>query len=218
VVVSPGPPELVHVIAGGQLWGSLDGRSSLARRQVGAPTGASRRCRWMPSDAPRVWALVSGQPIEAMTMARAGAPSAGHCPEPDALVRGMAVVDQSILLTTDRGLYRSPDGGEHWQMPSDGLPAHLEAGPIVRDPQSASTIYVGFALTPYASSGGRPPRGSRCSATRHGTPCRRRRLSVAGDPERRGGCCAGSRPRTIGRRSTRRPGRAHARPEARNAP
>ena len=44
-------------------------------------------------------------------------------------------------------------------------------------------------------------------ATRRGTPCRRSRVSVAGDPERRRRRCAGSRPRTIGRRSTRRPGR-----------
>ena len=42
VVISPGPPEIVHVIAGGQLWGSLDAGRHWARRQVGA-SDRSRR-------------------------------------------------------------------------------------------------------------------------------------------------------------------------------
>jgi photosystem II stability/assembly factor-like uncharacterized protein len=150
VVVSPDPPELVHVIAGGQLWGSLDAGRHWARRQVGAPTGRVEAVSLDPSGAPRVWALVSGQPFRSDDRGESWRAIGRPLPEPAALVRGMAVVDQSILLTTDRGLYRSPDGGEHWQMPSDGLPAHLEAGPIVRDPQNASTIYVGFAFAPYA--------------------------------------------------------------------
>jgi len=29
------------------------------------------------------------------------------------------------------------------------LPAHLEAGPLVRDPADPTTLYAGFALTPY---------------------------------------------------------------------
>ena len=150
VVVSPGPPEIVHVIAGGQLWGSLDAGRHWARRHIGATTGRVEAVSLDASDAPRVWALVSGQLFRSDDHGEGWRAIGRPRPEPDTLVHGMAVVDQSILLTTDRGLYRSPDGGEHWQMPSDGLPAHLEAGPIVRDPQSASTIYVGFALTPYA--------------------------------------------------------------------
>ena len=63
----------------------------------------------MPRVSGRAWAVSS---FEAMTVARAGAPSAGRSPSPSTLVRGMAVVDQSILLTTDRGLYRSSDGGD----------------------------------------------------------------------------------------------------------
>jgi hypothetical protein len=32
----------------------------------------------------------------------------------------------------------------------EGLPAHLEAGPLVRDPLDPATVYAGFSLTPYA--------------------------------------------------------------------
>jgi hypothetical protein len=44
-------------------------------------------------------------------------------------VRGVAVSvhDRDVVLTTDRGLYRSADG-KSWQMPGDSLPAHLELG------------------------------------------------------------------------------------------
>ena len=150
MVISPGPPEIVHVIAGGQLWGSLDAGRHWARRQVGPPTGRVEAVSIDASDAPRLWVLVSGQLFQSDDGGVGWRAIGRPLPEPDTLVRGMAVVDRSIHLTTDRGLYRSSDGGEHWQVPSDGLPAHLEAGPIVRDPQNASTIYVGFAFTPYA--------------------------------------------------------------------
>jgi photosystem II stability/assembly factor-like uncharacterized protein len=150
VVVSPGPSEILHAIAGGRLWGSLDEGRHWARRQVGAPTGRVEAVALDASDPPRVWALVSGQLFRSDDRGEGWRAIGRPLPEADTLVRGMAVVDQIIVLTTDRGVYRSPDGGEHWQVPSDGLPAHLEAGPIVRDPQSASTMYVGFAFTPYA--------------------------------------------------------------------
>jgi photosystem II stability/assembly factor-like uncharacterized protein len=149
MVVSPGPPEIVHVIAGGQLWGSLDEGRHWARRQAGPPTGRVEAVSLDASDPPRLWALVSRQLFRSDDGGAGWRAIGRPLPEADALVRGMAVVDQRIHLTTDRGLYRSSDGGAHWQMPSDGLPAHLEAGPIVRDPQIASTIYVGFAFTPY---------------------------------------------------------------------
>ena len=55
----------------------------------------------------------------------------------------------AILVATDRGVYRGPDSGERWELPSENLPAHLEAGLLVLDPRSPATLYAGFALTPY---------------------------------------------------------------------
>jgi hypothetical protein len=67
-------------------------------------------------------------------------------------VRGVAVspTAREAVLSTDRGLYRSLDGGARWEVPGDNLPAHLEAWPLVRDPSAPGTLYAGFALIPYS--------------------------------------------------------------------
>jgi hypothetical protein len=56
-------------------------------------------------------------------------------------------MDSVFVTATDRGVYRSIDGGERWMLVSDNLPAHLEAGMLVRDPIDRPIIYAGFALT-----------------------------------------------------------------------
>src|SRR5213078_399113 len=70
-------------------------------------------------------------------------------PEANTAVRGIAASGAVVVLATDRGLYRTADGGERWQPLVDNLPAHLEAGPLVCDPVDPATLYAGFALTPY---------------------------------------------------------------------
>ena len=52
-------------------------------------------------------------------------------------------------MTTDRGLYRSTDGGRSWVLKENNLPAHLEAGPLIRDPNEMQTLYAGYSLLPY---------------------------------------------------------------------
>jgi hypothetical protein len=69
--------------------------------------------------------------------------------EPNTIVRGIAADEEAIVVTTDRGLYRSVDGGERWTPVTDNVPAHLEAGPLARDPVDPATLYAGFALVPY---------------------------------------------------------------------
>jgi hypothetical protein len=66
-------------------------------------------------------------------------------------VRGI-VADETastLVVTTHRGLYRSDDGGHSWILKENGLPAHLEAGPLVRDPTEARTLYAGYSLLPF---------------------------------------------------------------------
>ena len=70
-------------------------------------------------------------------------------PAPNTSVRAIAASDETIVLTTDRGIYRSTDGALSRTPISDNLPAHLEAGPLVRDPLDPATLYAGFSLTPY---------------------------------------------------------------------
>ena len=47
-------------------------------------------------------------------------------------------------------MYRSEDGGSTWALTEGNLPVHLEAGPLVRDPSDARTLYAVYSLMPYA--------------------------------------------------------------------
>jgi len=55
-----------------------------------------------------------------------------------------------VIVASDRGLFRSTDGGERWVALVDNLPAPLEAGPLVPDPSDPERLYAGFAVTPYS--------------------------------------------------------------------
>jgi hypothetical protein len=72
-------------------------------------------------------------------------------PEVGTKVRGIAASDQAMTLvvTTDRGTYRSENSGESWILKEDNLPAHLEAGPLARDPSDPRVIYAVYSLIPY---------------------------------------------------------------------
>src|SRR5947208_2616273 len=73
-------------------------------------------------------------------------------PEPKARVRGIAASADAatLVVSSDRGIYRSEDGGETWAPKEDNLPIHVEAGPLARDPKDAGVIYAVFSLMPYA--------------------------------------------------------------------
>jgi photosystem II stability/assembly factor-like uncharacterized protein len=75
-------------------------------------------------------------------------------PEPATKVRGIAAnADAKILVvSTNRGLYRSEDGGETWVLKEDNLPIHLEAGPLARDPADANVLYAVYSLMPYSEA------------------------------------------------------------------
>jgi hypothetical protein len=53
------------------------------------------------------------------------------------------------VVSSDRGIYRSEDGGVTWAPKEDNLPIHIEAGPLARDPNDAAVIYAVFSLMPY---------------------------------------------------------------------
>jgi hypothetical protein len=94
-------------------------------------------------------------------------------PEPNTTVRWIAASEEAIVITTGRGLYRTVGGGKRWSLITDNLPAHLEAGPAVRDPVDPATLYAGFALVPY-------PELWRRAADREGTLVRVSGSSLAG--------------------------------------
>jgi hypothetical protein len=71
-------------------------------------------------------------------------------PEPNTTVHGISASEEAVVVSTDRGLYRTVDDGESWTLIVENLPAHLEAGPLVRDLVDPATLYAGFTLIPYS--------------------------------------------------------------------
>ncbi len=149
LVVAPGPPETVYVIVEGRIWASSDGAHTWLDRTAGMPATSVDALGLDPGDPARVWAAGADQLFRSDDQGAIWQPVGRPLPEPNTVVRGIAAASTAIVLTTDRGLYRSADGDKRWELLIDNVPAHLEAGPLVRDPIDPATLYAGFALTPY---------------------------------------------------------------------
>ena len=85
-------------------------------------------------------------------------------PEPATTIRGIAANAEATILvvTTNRGLYRSENGGETWMLKEDNLPIHLEAGPLAQDPGDAGVLYAVYSLCPIRKCGAPPSRPAIC--------------------------------------------------------
>jgi hypothetical protein len=143
-----GTPEALYAIVQGQPWASVDGGRHWVRRGNGISANLDalaedlrRPLRFWAAGADRLFRSDDG----GATWDVVGAPF----PEPNTAVRGIAASDKAIVLTTDRSIYRSVDRAVSWMPIVDNLPAHLEAGPLVRDPVDPDTLYAGFSLIPY---------------------------------------------------------------------
>jgi hypothetical protein len=140
----------VYAIAGGRLWSADDGTSAWRPADVGLPQGRVNTLSADPREQRRLWATADEQMFRSDDGAASWRPWGRPVPDAPTVVRGIAlsVSGRDAVLTTDRGLYRGAEG-KRWEIPSDSLPAHLEAWPLVRDPTDPATLYAGFALIPY---------------------------------------------------------------------
>jgi len=145
--VVPGSPETIYAVVQGQVWVSSDAAKSWSRRGALANTDALTVESRMPA---RQWAaaddLLFRSDDSGVHWRRVGRPFL----ERNTRVSAVTVSVETIVVATDRGLFRSADCGESWTLLSDNLPAHLEAGMLVRDPIDPATLYAGFSLIPYA--------------------------------------------------------------------
>ena len=144
-----GRHQSLYVIVQGQFWASIDGGRSWTRRGDGTSPASADALAEDLRQPTRLWAAAADRLFRSddggANWQRLGRP----LPEPNTTVHGIAASEEAIVLTTDRGLYRSVDGAVSWTPIIDNLPAHLEAGPLVRDPIDPDTLYAGFSLIPY---------------------------------------------------------------------
>lgn len=147
LVVIPGTKETILALLQGTIWASEDEGATWKRREVGTP-GA--RVDALAFDG-KLWAAAQNRIYASGDGGANWAPVGNPLPERDTTIRGIAAADAGkvIVLTTHRGVMRSSDAGKVWSIVESTLPVHLEAGPLIRDPHDAATLYAGFSLTPY---------------------------------------------------------------------
>jgi photosystem II stability/assembly factor-like uncharacterized protein len=143
-------PETLYAVAQGQIWVSSNGAKSWSRWGLGRLPANIDVLTIDPGLPARYWAaagnLVFRSDDGGARWLRAGRP----LPEPNTKVYALIAGEEGIVVATDRGLFHSGDRAESWTLLSDNLPAHLEAGMLLRDPVDPATLYAGFSLIPYA--------------------------------------------------------------------
>jgi photosystem II stability/assembly factor-like uncharacterized protein len=154
--------DRLFVVCGGELWTSVDG-AAWEQRGNGLPKGELETIAVDPALPARLWAGGADRLFVSDDRGGSWRTYGGAVGEAGTSIRGIAA-DASgriIMLATHRGALRSQDAGKTWELTEGGtLPVHLEAGVLVRDPQHASTLYMGFSLMPYPEIWRRAEQGS----------------------------------------------------------
>jgi photosystem II stability/assembly factor-like uncharacterized protein len=116
---------------------------------TGAPVDTLAADAFLPR---RIWAALAHRIVVSDDLGSAWHSAGRSLPDAGTSVRGVAASADSMtmVVTSDRGIYRSTDSGETWTLKEDNLPAHIEAGPLARDPSDPDVIYAVFSLMPYA--------------------------------------------------------------------
>ncbi|HEX2888001.1 sialidase family protein [Vineibacter terrae] len=154
VVAIAGSADILAAVIDGRAMVSHDGGRTWRDAGVG---GADAPLDTIGSDAARpqrLWAAAGGRIMVSDDLGAAWRAAGRPLPEAGARVRGIAASADAatLVVSSDRGIYRSQDGGETWMPKEDNLPTHIEAGPLARDPNDAAVIYAVFSLMPYAEA------------------------------------------------------------------
>jgi photosystem II stability/assembly factor-like uncharacterized protein len=151
LAVAMQPSELLFAVIDGRPLASADGGKEWHERSVGLG-GDSVDIVVLDGALPnRLWAASVDRIFISDDLGVRWRPMGRPLPQPATNVRGIAADEtvSTLIVTTHRGMYRSDDGGQSWILKENGLPAHLEAGPLVRDPTEARTLYAGYSLLPF---------------------------------------------------------------------
>lgn len=153
LIAPSGPRAALLAVVAGEVWATFDGGLAWQPRDNGLPRGRVDSLALDPRGADRLWAAGLDRLFRSDDLGASWRPEGNPLDNRDTAIRGIGVAlsGSQIILTTDRGLYGSPDGGGTWDLLIDNLPVHLEARPLVRDPHDPASLYAGFSITPYDS-------------------------------------------------------------------
>ncbi|MBV8613494.1 MAG: hypothetical protein JOY66_06930 [Acetobacteraceae bacterium] len=146
LAVSVAPTETLFALAGGALLASVDGGSHWDLRGAGA--GPLEPMLYDRAPSGRLWGTARGV-LSASDDLGWHWRITGRLPDPNTVMRGIAADAAHVIVTSDRGMYDSIDGGQTWRLEESGLPVHIEAGPLTRDPSDRRTLYAVYSLMPY---------------------------------------------------------------------
>jgi photosystem II stability/assembly factor-like uncharacterized protein len=152
LIAIPGSADILAAVIDGQPMISHDGGRTWRNAgfgDTGAPIDAIATDASRPQ---RIWGAAGGRIVFSDDLGSGWHSVGRSLPETRARVRGIAASAEAttLVISTDRGIYRSEDGGETWSPKEDNLPIHIEAGPLARDPNDAAVIYAVFSLVPHA--------------------------------------------------------------------
>lgn len=162
LVVLPQAGNLALLVSQGQLWASADGGANWQPRQAGLPKGSVELVCADAGNSQRLWAAAANQLHLSTDLGKTWQLFGQPLPEAGSTVRGIVAdaAGRLLILATRRGALRSRNAGASWELIEGTLPVHQEAGPLLRDPANASTLYIGFSLMPYAEVWRRAEQGS----------------------------------------------------------
>jgi photosystem II stability/assembly factor-like uncharacterized protein len=145
------PTEVLLAVIDGRLAASADGGKEWQQRTVGLGSDPIDTVVLDGALPNRLWAASLDRIFVSDDLGVRWRPVGRPLPQTATNVRGIAAdeMTSTLVVTTHRGMYRSDDGGQNWILKENSLPAHLEAGPLVRDPAEARTLYAGYSLLPF---------------------------------------------------------------------
>jgi photosystem II stability/assembly factor-like uncharacterized protein len=152
LVAIPGSADILAAVIDGRAMISHDGGRTWRDAGLGDPAAPVDTIATDASQPRRIWATAGSRIVVSDDLGSGWHSIGRSLPEARAKVRGIAASADgtTLVVSSDRGIHRSNDGGETWLQKEDNLPIHIEAGPLARDPNDAGVIYAVFSLMPYA--------------------------------------------------------------------
>jgi photosystem II stability/assembly factor-like uncharacterized protein len=196
LAVDPGNPRILYagILGGEGIFKSLDGGATWARSGAGLPKTFGRAVQALAVDPSRRTTVYAGTSNSGVYKSLDG--GATWAPARQGLeglaldVRALAVSPRrpgTVFAGTARGLFRSQDGGAHWQR-VEGIPPGVAIWALAIDPKHPNLVYAtGNSL--FKSTDG----GATWKESRQGIPGSQTPTALAIDPQRPATVYAGGR-------------------------